>query len=296
MVETADAARGITRSELRDALKSQMEELADACVTRLADMRSFTDVCRGKPGDPGPLGPAGDPGANGERGETGPPGEAGIEGKEGPPGAVGPPGEPGERGEVGPPGAIGERGEDGLPGSAGERGDAGPQGPGGERGAAGETGERGEQGPEGRAGSDATIDVRHFRRMTLVAALAPWASETMRGLKEIETNRLAQARKADDAEATLERSLTAHSKAVFAAFHRPLSVMCGAMVRQADGHVWPHDKEEKLKARAEQLAVGHMDSVRMFASGGRTYTANTLVDELVPLVNFIEELVWTEDE
>jgi len=263
MVETADAARGITRSELRDALKSQMEELADACVTRLADMRSFTDVCRGKPGDPGPLGPAGDPGANGERGETGPPGEAG------------------------------------LPGSAGERGDAGPQGPGGERGAAGaagETGERGEQGPEGRAGSDATIDVRHFRRMTLVAALAPWASETMRGLKEIETNRLAQAKKADDAEATLERSLTAHSKAVFAAFHRPLSVMCGAMVRQADGHVWPHDKEEKLKARAEQLAVGHMDSVRMFASGGRTYTANTLVDELVPLVNFIEELVWTEDE
>jgi len=70
MVETADAARGITRSELRDALKSQMEELADACVTRLADMRSFTDVCRGKPGDPGPLGPAGDPG---ERGEVGPP-------------------------------------------------------------------------------------------------------------------------------------------------------------------------------------------------------------------------------
>jgi len=90
--------------ELRLAVSTELQRLADAREAMAEVARTVRNGLDGAPGERGERGDSGPPGARGERGERGEPGPAG---------------ERGERGESGPAGRDGITGERGMPGRDG---------------------------------------------------------------------------------------------------------------------------------------------------------------------------------
>ena len=152
---------------------------------------------------------------------------------------------------------------------------------------------KGPPGETGPPGASIVVDVRKVWRTSLLASLGLWATETIARLARRQNDRLGKLKKDAGSEA-VERVWQEHHEVVEAEFYRPLSATCRTIWRDVHETTWPQARDAVLRARMRDLASEHIATARRQVDGGVLYSSSTLIDELAPICELIESLIWEE--